>query len=124
MAESSAALDVSALDLPSDRITIGQIRRSQPDCFDTYGKSGEHSVSTLNIAATIATELILARNAYAKALGRSPDEPMDEKERRDEILGLNEDYCEFGISTGPKHTFELIRKLESDAANQAKQNGK
>jgi hypothetical protein len=124
MAESSDTLNVVALDLPSDRITMGQVRRSQPNLFDTYHESSEHEISMLNIAATIATELILARNAYAKAKGLPPFQPMDHKERRREIDGLDADYGQFGISTGPKQTFELIRKLERDAANQAKQPGK
>jgi len=124
MVEPSDALNVSALDLPSDRITFGQVRRAHPDCFDTYQKSSERSISSLNVAATIATELILARNAYAKAKGLPPYKPMDQKERRREIDGLDADYCEFGISTGPRQTFELIRKLERDSANQAKQSGK
>jgi hypothetical protein len=112
-------LDLSKIDLPSDRITLGKIRRVEPEGFEPY-TSSEH-ISPDNIIATVATEILLAKAAYAKARRIDPKEPVDAGERREYILNLNEDYCLYGISTGVKQTTEMIRGMERAAAEQAKQ---
>jgi hypothetical protein len=112
-------LDLSKIDLPSDRITMGMVRRAEPYGFEPYLTHTDDAPD--DIIATVATEILLAKAAYAKARGIKPEEPVLPGERHEFILNLNEDYRLYGISTGLKQTTEMIRAMERAAAAQAKQ---
>jgi hypothetical protein len=115
------ALNLSAIEFPSDRITVGQLRKEQPEAFDEIGKYTNITFRTVNVAATIATERKLVEKAFAAALGL-PD-PSPNYSRRYEIDMLNDDYCRYGLSTGKQATTQLVRELEKAAKLQAKQLG-
>jgi hypothetical protein len=120
MVESHSHLDLSGIDFPSDRVTIGQIRREQPEYFEDYLPAQDHGLSALNIASTVAMEVSLAKNAYSKATGGAHDR-ISTSVRRERIEALHDDYVDYGISNGLAQTKELIRALERDAVKQAKQ---
>jgi hypothetical protein len=111
-------LDLSKIILPSDRITMGTVRRVEADAFEPYIS---YDPISLDIVATVATETLLARAAYAKARGITPAEPVSPSERREYILNLHDDYCLYGISTGIRQSNELIRAMERAATQQARQ---
>jgi hypothetical protein len=119
--ESSQQLDLSKIDLPSDQITMGTVRRVEPTAFEPYIS---HEPDDLGIIDTVATEILLAKDAYTKARGIKSEIPMDAGERRQYILNLNDEYRAYGISTGVKQTNELIRNMERAAVAQAKQSNR
>jgi hypothetical protein len=122
--EATQPLDLAAIDLPSDRITMGTIRRVHPNLFADYKNSLKAPSSNLNVPAIIAEEIDLARIAYARALGVQTRERSSAAERHESILNLDVDYRTYGISTGIRHTLEMVRDLERQAAQQAKQTGR
>lgn len=110
---SALDLDVSLLTFPSDKVTVGQIRRVQPSLFSP-AKAGGDNVYAL---AVLSAELLLAEKAYAEAAGLP--EPWPAWPRKGLIESLQEDYQRYGLSSGVKQTLELVRRFEQDAANQA-----
>ena len=100
---------------------MGQIRREHPQIFEDYlPAGGDPNLSALNIRATIATEVLLAKNAYAKAAGSSTGR-ISQAQRLEYIDLLGSDYRRYGLSTGPAKSKELIRDFERAAVKQLKQ---
>jgi hypothetical protein len=118
MVGEEAKLDLLALALPSDRITLGQIRRREPEHFEEYLPNTDDQLSDLNIASTVATEVLLAKCAYRAGCG---GKPMPLRERLRHIKGLNADYILYGLSTGMAKTMELVRDFERASEAKARQ---
>lgn len=115
MAQHPPEIDFTRLSFPSDKLTIGAMRAAQP-----YRFSGDE-VSLIDVAGLLTTERWLARKAYAAALGQSdPYGDCTLTEREGVIQGLADAYVMFGLSSGIKHTREMIKSLETAAAEQAK----
>ncbi len=115
-------LDLSALALPSDQVTIRSLRAAQPELFGGDDDVDWPVWSSIHLFATIAVERTLARKAFAAAAGL-PD-PAPDEGRRDLMLMLHDDYQDYGISQGLQHTYQLVRQFESAAAEQAKTRGR
>jgi hypothetical protein len=111
---STLDLDVSNITLPSDQVTVGQIRRIQPELFSP-AMGGP--IDDVYILAVLSAELLLAEKAYAKAAGL-PD-PWPDWPRKGVVDSLDEDYRRYGLSTGLKQTHELVRNFERQVAKQA-----
>jgi len=122
--EPAKSLDVTKLDLPSDKITVGTLRKRDPRVFADYHTMMDTSIADISIGAVIATELVLARNAFLQASGIVSEDVIDPVQRREEIMNLNVDYCEHGISSGIRQTNELVRQLEHQATQQARGTGR
>ena len=99
---------------------MGTLRSFYPQIFHDYKNIDRHALSDLGVSAIIATELVLAENAFRVAMGETGLVPV---ERQAEIATLNSDYKTYGISTGAKQTAEMVRQMEKAAAKQAMQKG-
>jgi hypothetical protein len=99
---------------------MGTLRTFYPQIFHDYKNIDQHALSDLGVSAIIATELVLAENAFRVAMG---EKGMDPLERRAVIATLNSDYNTYGISTGVRQTAELVRQMEKAAAKQSMQRG-
>lgn len=111
-------VDFAALPLPTDRLSLGQLRRRQPTIFDRFSE-WRIPADLLEILATVHLEHVLARRAFAASCG-SPD-PHPETDRRELIRLLNDDYRRYGISFGLEHTRQFVRDIETAAEGQARE---
>ncbi len=119
--EEVPSLDLKSMPFPTDRVTISQQRRDQPNLFSEKGLFGsrgfDHAVG-LNILATMKSERVLARKAFAAAAGQA--DPCPDDHRLEVITLLSDDYVRLGISSGIHQTRLLVRDFETKAAQQAK----
>jgi len=112
-----AELDPAAISLPTDRVTLGDIRRCQPKLFTPESLLERARFDRAEILATLHIELTLAEQSFARALGRA--DPYPEDSRQELLQMLNRDYRRYGLSTGLQQTRELVREFEAVAARQA-----
>lgn len=110
-------LDLAAIELPSDQVTVGQMRRRQPDLF-TQENFSRISGDDIGIVSAVCLEEMLAQKAHAAAASLS--DPYPDNDRLEAITWLNDHYRDYGLSSGLKQTRELVRTFEAAAANQAK----
>jgi hypothetical protein len=114
----TSELDLTKMEFPSDRLTVGAIRRMDAKVFATF-RHGEHDyLGRLEFFQTLALEMDLAVLAFAKAAGAAP--PDLGVSRDDIIEQLLIDYEKLGFGSGPASRQALIQKIESDAAAQAR----
>jgi len=113
-------LDWSKIEFPSDRITVAQLRKDQPQLLEDAETAIEYRMTDLNVLATIASERELAQRAFAAAMGRADPIPAM-MSRSQKIDLLNDDYVRYGISKGLQQTRLLVRELETAAKRQAKE---
>lgn len=112
-------VDLTKLHFPTDALTIGAIRQTDPEGFrevsPRFFKGDGHG----DVSSLLWEERLLAANAFAQALGQSLPFP-DEAQERDEIIKeLATWYQRFGLASGLEHTKQLVRDLEQSAAKQA-----
>jgi hypothetical protein len=108
--------DPAAIVFPSDAITLGQMRRHDPEVF-TFDRLTDAHADSIDAVATHGLELVLAERSYARAAGLSDPHPGDN--RSETISMLNDAYKEYGLSTGMQQTRQLVREFEAQAARQA-----
>jgi hypothetical protein len=119
-------IDLDKLDYPSDGITIKHLRHLFPQEF--RGDQTEFSApyflepsdkgQLLNFLLDF--ERLLASYAFDRALGRTVKEGTFT--RRDDLWEhLEELYTTFHIAQGPQHARQMLRDLETAAAEQARQ---
>lgn len=109
-------LDASTIDLPSDRVTVGQIRRRQPYLFTSEGY--RQSLLDIDVIAIADVEVALAAKVFAATL-KLPD-PRPHDDPRDLVDILNTSYREWGLSSGMQQTKQLVREFQEAAVRQAK----
>ncbi len=112
-------LRLEALSFPTDRITIEQLRRDQPDLFSEkglFGKRGHDAAGWINVLAAMQSERVLAQKAFAAAAGQ-PD-PQPDEDRHDQIDCMNEYYVRVGLSSGVRQTQQMARAIETAASQQ------
>jgi hypothetical protein len=112
--------DPSKLEFPSDKITMGKLREFYPYIFHDRVNMDKHDISDLGVTGIIAMELNLSENAFRVALG---EKGMSRQNRHLDIMALHDDYVTYGVTSGPKQTMQMVRRLEADAAKLAKQTG-
>lgn len=110
-------LDVQSIDFPTDRLTLGQLRRLQSELWESI----DGNLAEVEAISLFDLERTLANKAFALALG-IPD-PHPEEEWRDAVLMLDRGYQKHGLSTGPHQTQLLVRDFERAAAAQAVSRG-
>ena len=110
-------LNRSAIEFPSDRITIGEIRARQPEFFT--GHLSKHQLLDLVPMCMVDLENVLAERAFAATL-RAPDPHQQDSDSRQLAHDLDSYYREWGISNGPEQSKELIRRFQQAAVSQAK----
>src|SRR5271170_7967931 len=92
-------LDLKKIDFLGDNITVGQLRRKQPELFDRPHKHMDRSFSSLDVSQLTAIEIALAKRAYAMATGQSDPDPEPNKhlaEAEISIGALNFFYKQYG----------------------------
>jgi hypothetical protein len=121
-------IDFTKMDFPSDGLTIGTLRRVHPEQVDTgedinlfskdYGGSAGDMVTGM-----LGAERDLAAAAFNRALGKPAPAPLDKDMLEGFAEAMTQDYIRYGIASGPHHAEQLIRGIESQAAEQARQHG-
>lgn len=115
---SREVLDWNKLELPSDQMTLGAIRRAQPEVFADTISGISQPINNVLAFELLFKEMDLAILAFAKAAGhKRPDLGVV---RSETIQELKADYAAAGIGEGPASRLALIRKIESDAAAQGR----
>jgi hypothetical protein len=120
-------IDWDRLSLPSDRITFKQIRRHNKDLLyqdqsNDYEKCDGRLFCEFDVWSIFSAERDIATRAFSKAVGQ-PDPIPAERDSAFLLWALDAVYKDYGISNGASTTRELMRKIESDAAAQAKGTG-
>lgn len=113
-------LRLDLLAFPTDSLTVADLRRAQPILFSEKGlfHSYDNSqASSMDVLTFMLSERILAQKAFAAAAGL-PD-PWPDADRREEVKDLNCYYVQMGLSSGLRHTQQLVRAIEAAAAAQA-----
>ncbi|MFO0831534.1 MAG: hypothetical protein U0637_06795 [Phycisphaerales bacterium] len=114
-------LDPATMTFPTDRITLGAVRRNEPGLLDSRSTKPGHLAANEAFAAH-GLELLLAEKAFAAARG---DPDPDANFTRTEIIALLDGtYQKFGLSAGIHTTGQLARDLETAAAVQAQQSNR
>ena len=109
--------DISSIEFPTDRITLGDMRRTEPGIMlNERALLDRHPVNIDAIAAA-QIEHILALKAWAAASGRSDPKPL--RSRRGSIEFLAQVYKDYGLATGRRQTEELVRRFEVEATRLA-----
>ncbi|WP_149109712.1 hypothetical protein [Limnoglobus roseus] len=116
-------MDYASIRFPSDRIDVAALRRAHPDRFDAEGGrrfADAGSDPTFFLDTIVYLERLLARSAFDHAAGRSANRQKGAGMSRSECLkDLTEFYQAYGVATGAKHTAQLVRGFEDQAAHQA-----
>lgn len=120
MTKHEPAIDIARISFPSDRLTVKAIRVAEPNLFDhpdvwVRSAAGDDS----NFLLMLRDERAIAYKAFAKTLGLPAR--VSSSHRNDIVHSLAEEYSRLGLSTGPKHTVQLIRDIEAQAIAQAKE---
>ncbi len=109
-------LDASALQYPSDIITLEQMRNDDPALM-TIASLASLSASSIDAVATHYWEQVVAERALNDALDRPP--PSQRLNHTEVVEMLDNAYQKYGISSGRQQSMILIRDLEAQAARQA-----
>jgi len=96
--------------LPSDKVTVNMIRTS-----DGHGVAPQR---LRDIEAMFAMEASIVSAVFTDVRERSRTRSLDVL-APDDFDRLNELYVTYGISSGPTHSRELIRGIQSAAARHA-----
>jgi hypothetical protein len=114
--EQSHSLDPFAIEFPTDRITIREIRVADAAFAGPEGLSGRLATDIEAIAAH-RTELELAVRAFEGA-GRKGGQPP--RHTREELVqDLDAAYRRYGLSQGLHQTRAMVRRFEAQAVAQA-----
>jgi hypothetical protein len=109
--------DPAAITFPSDAITLGQMRRHDPEAFSSFSRLMNARADEIDAIGTHGMELVLAESAFARAAGVSDPHAQHWQEEYRSLL--NDAYKEYGLSTGIQQTRQLVREFEAQAARQA-----
>jgi len=119
-----AQIDFTMLNFPSDILTMKDLRRLYPEGFQHAKGFSPHHVPFFEerrgetFFTLVGFERLLALNAFDRALGRLAEE--DTATTREDIAKyLDEFYIRAGIAPGPAAARQLLRNLETAAADQA-----
>jgi hypothetical protein len=108
--------DTVRLALPSDRVSLRDIRRQIPDILSPRGLKALNLLPAQIVRAQ-EMELALAARAFARAAGVPDPHPHLD---RDEVLTyLNAQYIRYGLSTGLSETGRLVKALEVASSQQS-----
>ncbi len=125
-------IDYTLIRFPSDQLTLGLIRRLHPDYFDVEHAPFEQVLAIApnedfdsdddpGIGQILYIERKLALNAFEgvrRVYTRS--NVMGAKDKPAFVEDLVKFYSRYGIADGRESAMQLIRDIESQAANQAR----
>lgn len=125
MSESST-IDLTKIDFPSDGLTIKTLRRLHPDHFDTEPEACHRLVEDVadranqGLMTMLHAERMVAEGAFLQARGVQCH-PAYLEDRQGFTKDAADFYVHYGLASGPQHAQQLIRGIESQAAEQAQQ---
>lgn len=106
-------VDYKAIDFPSNRLTVADIRRV------VGSERGELRVASWDsvVADAVMLEQYYAQEAFDRARGRPDPESWGEPfEHKVEMLA--DAYAQLGLARGVRDTTEKLRRIEAQAASQ------
>jgi hypothetical protein len=125
-------IDFTQIQFPSDKLTIGMLRKAWPETADIdretdFGRAGYRSYVRQSLDGVLGEglldpERLLAERTFKAMLGL----PIDEKriDSRDVLIkDLRREYLFLGIARGKHEVRALIRSIEEQAEAQARQYG-
>jgi len=123
--QSFPPIDLSAIPFPSDKLTLGQVRKldhsvNGADVFSSSAALSDARATDIYSIIPIRNEMMLAEKAYAAFLGLPEPSPL--VSRADVVRNLRTQWQEDGISSGPHLSTQFIRDIEQAAVRQAQQN--
>lgn len=118
-------IDLTKIDFPSDRLTIGTLRRVHPEQVDTGEDIDLFSKDFGGAAGDMVTGMLIAERdiataAFNRALGIPAPPPLDKDMLEGLAEAVTEDYIRYRIASGKHHAEQLIRGIESQATEQAR----
>ncbi len=111
--------DLSKIEFPTDRLTVGELRKRQPRLFDLLIHRS-HNLNSVLVTATMAVEQELAFKAFARAAGLPDPDPNLVTSPSELMRMLDQDYRRQGISMGYQQTKQMVREFEKAAAAQGR----
>jgi hypothetical protein len=119
-------VNTEKINFPSDSLTIGTLRRTHIEEFDGglgsgFFRSKERWAADATIGALIFLERFLATDAFEAALGLRRTIDMDKDDRQLHVIELAALYVHYGLAKGDGAARELIRGIERQAVEQARQ---
>ncbi len=117
-------LDLYAISFPSDKLTLGQVRKldqtvsGSPEVFSSSENLHDARATDISSLIPLSYEMLLAEKAYAKSLGLP--EPWPLTSRSEVVRLLRQQWEEDGVSSGPELSKQFIRDIEHAAIKQAK----
>ena len=122
--EESPQIDLTKIAFPSDRLTIGTLRKHHPAELDSDNapdfEKRSHSLRA-ELGDMLFVERSIAQDAFNSALGRRDmvlGRGQDRQDCLDQVAGI---YTRYGIASGQHHAEQLFRDIESQAVAQASQ---
>jgi hypothetical protein len=115
-------IEFSWIDYPSDKLTIQAIRTRDPEGWQqelpTF-LSAKVWIDRDSLGSLLWLERALAHKAFNNRLGLPDPHPDPDWDRSELIRMLADDYQRYHMTTGIKHTEELVRGIENQAVAQA-----
>jgi hypothetical protein len=136
---SDPVFNCTKVQFPTDRLTVGDLRRLFPEHFDSetpdyvvfFPLEGEPPKGSVAFSDMLHHERRLAQIAFEDALIAAKgvaDTPVAqrwlEEERREKTAILESAYQQFGLASGPEAARLMIRQFFQDAAAQVSGLGK
>ena len=104
-------IDLTKIELPSDKLTLKALRTAFPD-------DEQLRVALEDIRCMMDAESRFARSVFQAALRGRPTRPEIRKSYLEDD-GLAQAYIEYGVAKGLNHADELLRNVEAQADAQA-----
>jgi hypothetical protein len=134
MTDTEPKIDLTTINYPTDKLTVGMMRKRCPTAFDvepetgTYTAGGHRPLHRMSLdfvlASVVDHERMLAEWAFKKALGQPVPEADDSTFGRETTFeNLSNDYIKFGLARGEHEAQEMLRGIEAQAVAQARQHG-
>jgi hypothetical protein len=134
MTATEPAIDLTKIEFPTDRLTVKMLRTAFPWGFDVepppnpvldrlLGRPLRRQSLDDVLAYIVDSERILADMAFKAALGKTISDDNRMGGRVTIHLNLSSDYVRLGLAPGKKVAREMLKGIESQAADQARQHG-
>lgn len=142
MSESQPIIDMSCIELPSDRISLGLLRKLYPDQFfdkrhaapNSWDSYCESSYFTQNsripgsgfeeFGSLHLNEEAVARYVFERTLAGDRNVTFINSNVLEEVADVEflvEEYQKLGLASGQASAIELLKSIEAQAIQQAKQ---
>ena len=119
--EKLSRLDFCKMRFATDRLSVGDLRRSRPKSFSSNSNEvlqSDPAIEELIIVMSLEREL--AKIAFCQAANISDKDGKVKTSDRGEVVRLIfEDYARLGVTSGKIETKEWIRSIEGQAREQA-----